>query len=650
MGGGDKLSAKLEHTTAGSSIFIEDFLKPAYNGLVAEPANALESAANPVWQKLTGGNLPRVELSREAAAEQLSPQWTLQKTTEGLASLVPYLIASKVSGGLLKEAGAALKLKGAAAKLVLSDRFALVSGAAGYDFLRNDDPNGTSFRERMANACGGATAFYAFGVGNALTAESSLATKIWGRALTGAAGGSLQTTVSDYVAGNKLPTANELYSSALSGAVLNSLLPGAHEGMLKITDRLNLSYGRGISVSRYIKTEKLSGLTDGLSEAIDQVPFARIQPGNSSLSERPIGSNTILFDSSRQEALSSRKSFREGKSLPQRELDAQTAVADHLRTQLLNLRLAEGRSSGSILTNDQMLGALDEGRLGIEPRPAKDSLAIGENGFDVRLGERFLKLPKGQHIDLTDDTVAKATLRKWSAAGLEMSYPNGITLAPGEQVLGFTSEVIKLPRLPQRNVDGTMQTWSGPPLMAEINAPSSLARIFLPNHETAPALNNDNTSHSVVLEIRNDSDNIITLHPGQRIGSIVFKELGAFPSATERYKTGTVRGQTSVAGGVGPIDQALSAGSKSGQFGPEPETRTNFGKQSLGKTIIQSLSIFDRHEHFNSLPVKTEIQPPVAVPILDFESLSSAERLRLDPSRQYEYADSLMARKNSDEP
>jgi hypothetical protein len=93
-----------------------------------------------------------------------------------------------------------------------------------------------------------------------------------------------------------------------------------------------------------------------------------------------------------------------------------------------------------------------------------------------------------------------------------------------------------------------MQNWSGAPITASLNQKSSIARNFITNHETAPALNNNSTAHKIVYEITNHSPNVVTLQPGMRFGSLQFHELGAFPAEVERYKTGSVKGQTSLAG------------------------------------------------------------------------------------------------------
>jgi len=625
---GDRPDNLPEKQTPHGGFWQDDLLKPLYNEAVAGPLNALRTVANPVVHAITGNDLERAPVLAVNEETTLSPAWFVQKVAGGVGSLIPYLAAARVTGGVLRNFGAAAGLDSVAAKLATSERFALVSGAGAYDFLRDDNPNGTSLRERVGNSLGGASAFYVFGVGNALTAEAGLSAKIVGRAATGALGAEAQNVISAGVGRGQLPTVKDLSDAAISGGAMNLILPFAQEKITAGADRLNVWRGRGIPAQRYIMNNDLAGRTDGLKEALDKAPFARIQTEGVAS-----GKNTIMFDPSRQIELATSKAISDGKTGDQVGEAAKDATAEHLRTQLLNKALQNSdHTPAGTLTNDQIVTAMAEKRIVIEPAP--DVRDFYENGLDVKLGTRFMKLPKGEHTDFSNPSAAKDALKRWASQGREMDYANGITLAPGEHALGFTDKTVTLNRVPPRNPDGTMPNWTGAPVMGEINQKSSNARNFMPNHEAAPALNNNSTAHQVVLEISNNSDNVVTLRPGMPFGSIAFHELGAFPAETERYKMGSVKGQNSLAGHDGvhsslayyPVDSAATA--------PTPTA-------SLGSRMWKSLSLFDDHRSALNGPPMEPVSKPSVNFSLDYSSMTPWEQLRLRPDLQDNYARAL---------
>jgi deoxycytidine triphosphate deaminase len=303
-----------------------------------------------------------------------------------------------------------------------------------------------------------------------------------------------------------------------------------------------------------------------------------------------------------------------------------------LRTQLLNKALVDSNHTpAGTLTNDQIFAAMKERRIIIDPPP--DVRDVYENGVDVKLDTRFMKLPKGEHTDFSDPDAAKAALKRWAAQGREMEYPNGITLAPGEKVLGFTDKTITLPRVPQRLPDGTMPKWTGAPIRGDINQKSSNARNFLTNHETAPALNNNSTAHKVVLEISNNSDNVVTLRPSISFGSIQLHELGAFPAETEGYKVGSLKGQHSLAGHDG-VHSSLA-------YYPVDGPTTPASSASLGTRLWRSLSLFDDpRSTLNGPPMETPVKPPINYS-LDYSSMTPWEQLRYRPDLQGSYAHAM---------
>lgn len=609
------------------SFLSDDVLKPLYNEAIASPLNALRTLANPVAHAVTGQDLARAPQLAERDESSWSPGWFVQKATSGVGSLLPYLVAARVSGATMRGLGSAAGLEGTAARLATSERFALVSGAGAYDFLRSDDPNGTSLRQRIGNAAGGASAFYLFGVGNAFTADSGLGAKLAVRAATGALGADSQVLLSAGIGRGELASNKDLTDAAVSGAAMNVIMPEANDRIRSGVDRFNIWRGKGIAADRYIQQNDLSGRTDGLDEALAKVPFARVLDNG----KPPVGKNTIEFDPSRQMELAGSRAVSEGKDPAAVQADMKDASAEHLRTQLLNKGLElSGRTAAGTMTNDQIVQAMKDGRIVIEPAPQPRDLY--ENGVDMGMGTRFMKLPVGEHIDFQDANTAKQTLQRWASEGREMEYLDGITLAPGETTLGFTDKSITLPRVPQRQADGTMQDWKGGPVTGDLGQKSSLARNFLTNNETASALNNNSTAHKVVFEITNHSPNVVTLRPGMPFGSIRFEELGSFPAETERYKMGSVKGQTSLAGNDG-VNSSLG-------YKPVEQVTAPTPAASFGARLSNSLSLFDNYNNFNGPAIESPVKAAPTLNI-DYEAMPLWEQLRYRPDLQQEYAAAL---------
>jgi hypothetical protein len=184
-----------------------------------------------------------------------------------------------------------------------------------------------------------------------------------------------------------------------------------------------------------------------------------------------------------------------------------------------------------------------------------------------------------------------------------------------------------------------MPDWSAAPVVGDLNQKSSNARLFLPNHETAPALNNNSTAHKVVLEISNNSENVVTLQQGIPFGSIQFRELGGFPEETERYKMGSVKGQNSLAGHDGVHAWPTAYGGD--LSGP--------GSNSLGTRLWKSLSLFDDQRSALNGPPIEPVSKAAASFSLDYNAMTPWEQLRYRPDLQSAYGRAVQLKLNNSE-
>ncbi|MGL9769238.1 MAG: dCTP deaminase [Sodalis sp. (in: enterobacteria)] len=152
---------------------------------------------------------------------------------------------------------------------------------------------------------------------------------------------------------------------------------------------------------------------------------------------------------------------------------------------------------------------LDEGRLGIAPRPPIERI----NGvtLDVRLGNRF-RVFRGHtaaYIDLSGpkDEVT-ASLDRVMSDEIHLPKDGAFFLHPGELALAVTLESITLPD----NLVG----W--------LDGRSSLARLGLMIHVTAHRID-PGWQGKIVLEFYNSGKLPLALRPGMLIGALSFELL-----------------------------------------------------------------------------------------------------------------------------
>lgn len=192
-----------------------------------------------------------------------------------------------------------------------------------------------------------------------------------------------------------------------------------------------------------------------------------------------------------------------------------------------------------VLGNKELEAAIHNGRLTIDPPPSPPA---GEKGspYDtcsVKLHlDNILMVPKKAlklSFDLSqpgklDDTIESVCTR------VEIP-PNGYTLAPGQFVLGQTSEVVGFPS-------------SQVPLAGRIEGRSSFARTGLLVHFTAPTLHAGWTG-KIALELLNHGPLQLLLRPGLEICQLIVETVvgSCIPTNDQQFQN-----QNSPSGATAP--------------------------------------------------------------------------------------------------
>lgn len=269
----------------------ENFVAPAVNAGLLEPANTVISGVNGAYRLATGNDsearvskakdaqgsdlIGKFEHMQVAPAEFLSAGWLVQTVSGGLGSLVPYVIAGKAAGSALRASGSHLAVEGFAAKAMQSSSTASVLGAFAYDTVREVRPG----ESRLGNGLAGAAGFGVFEAGNMLASNSGLAGRLLARTATGFVGGGVQTLTSTAIAEGRLADTETLTKAAVGGMVINHALPLSQRAITHAADHINLAVGRGLPVDRLVanrfSAEAQSSPT--FKSILSENPWARVQ-------------------------------------------------------------------------------------------------------------------------------------------------------------------------------------------------------------------------------------------------------------------------------------------------------------------------------------------------------------------------------------
>jgi len=170
-----------------------------------------------------------------------------------------------------------------------------------------------------------------------------------------------------------------------------------------------------------------------------------------------------------------------------------------------------------ILTDREILFSLESGLISIEPQPSKDMVA--STSLDLRLGESirvYKEQTRGMDtvIDPTADGYNVQQLIKDQTEEIKISS-EGYPLKRGILVLAWTLESINLRKHGR--------------IAARVEGKSSLARIGLAVHVTAPTIHAGFNANSIQLEIVNHGPLPIKLKSGMPICQLIFEQTLGVP-------------------------------------------------------------------------------------------------------------------------
>jgi len=189
------------------------------------------------------------------------------------------------------------------------------------------------------------------------------------------------------------------------------------------------------------------------------------------------------------------------------------------------------------LCDRDIIAALEDGRIRIEPRP--DDRVISGVSVDLRLGHRFRVFSSHTiaYIDLSGsrEQVDQA-VEKVMGDEVYIGEDETFVLHPGELALGITLEAITLPD----------------DLVGWLDGRSSLARLGLMVHVTAHRID-PGWSGNIVLEFFNSGKLPLAMRPGMAIGAMSFETLTG--PAQRPY---TQRDDAKYRGQSGPLASRIS--------------------------------------------------------------------------------------------
>jgi hypothetical protein len=261
----------------------DNVMTPAYNAFADDIWNPAANVSNAVAQAVCRHDIAgKLEAKPLAEVSPVSLENAARLATGGVVGAITYSLCARTAGLGLGGAATSMELEGVSARLLASERSAMVVGAAVHDACK-DAPDA---RTRATNALAGAASFYCFDVGN--TFASQLKNKLAyypTLALTGAGA----SVVSNAVSGRH---DSDPGRSAVESAALNVFFPGTHELFAKAADHLNvnglkvggltlLEGGRGVSLERYRRNSHMDGVSPTLDQLGNRHFLARVQPSAS---------------------------------------------------------------------------------------------------------------------------------------------------------------------------------------------------------------------------------------------------------------------------------------------------------------------------------------------------------------------------------
>lgn len=271
-----------EHPLAGTLAAAKILNPDSSKNKSAEPGLITGYVINPFINgtglRQVAGNFTEKPLEQLATATNPGAiGWGIQTLSSTAGAIVPYVVAAKVTGGVMRTTGRALELTGAPARVFASENLAQIVGAGVYDGIKR--PNEQHGETRTGAAVGGVSgfAFYTYGNSFASNLTSMISNPVLrlgadaaGKMAVGAMGGltsyEASNRTSNLLGQNNKLTNDGRVEAMVSGAFINTALPAAHSGLNKFSQHIGLSQ----PVERYVQAR---GITDG-----DVKAFARENP------------------------------------------------------------------------------------------------------------------------------------------------------------------------------------------------------------------------------------------------------------------------------------------------------------------------------------------------------------------------------------
>jgi len=178
----------------------------------------------------------------------------------------------------------------------------------------------------------------------------------------------------------------------------------------------------------------------------------------------------------------------------------------------------------AVLSNTEIVKALDDGRLVIDPRPHPDPGAkispYDTVSVDLQLAPTILIPKKNLNIIFDPSGPGNVATTLKTVCESKQVGSDGFTLDPGQFILGNTVEEVSLPPI------------GGVRLAARIEGRSSLARLGLIVHCTAPTIHAE-FSGNITLEITNLGKYPIKLRSKMRICQLIVETVEGVPVAAQ---------------------------------------------------------------------------------------------------------------------
>lgn len=313
---------KSKEASSNDNWMVSNVANPFLNSLALEPLKVLEDTGNAISKQLTGKEwLPQVELQQtNKDVKPWSAEFFAQNIASGLAMVVPYGLAGRVTAGSLRLVGKANCLRSGAqaliksqkareigARIIASNKTGQILGAGIYDFAKEPEkeaeakgkavPNGgepaATTKERLATGGAGAASFAVYEAMNPLLHKTGvvgrfleqsgiakkLAVKTAGLFTIGATGSAVGSATRTGINEGRLIRPEEMQESALSGGAMNIILPTVQHGIGKAINHLNIKLRRGIPIQDYVKDNNIDlNSSPNLKKEINTNAFARVQP------------------------------------------------------------------------------------------------------------------------------------------------------------------------------------------------------------------------------------------------------------------------------------------------------------------------------------------------------------------------------------